>query len=1337
MQRVARKFNARSQRKSAPATAAAVGAFSIVGVARWLNTFDTPTGEEDELGYAEGISTDGQRAFGGVGFKHDGAGDNESSPIGAGEPYRKSRSHDEGQLGRLGDEHVKQVCKVPDPYPDLHQTASTETIDFAVAGAQAVTTKAKMLIGTAPERALQPVQCQLSPGLADKAPDKHRAEGLNTVHGAVDASSSEDGSGRISLPASVTPPKKSSRRHAICEKVEARSVGQAGLSRISPTPKSRHERQVSPSRSEDVVAAAVPQRRLIAADDTVAHVTCQTHHTESTGIGMKAATGYIQDQTTSSWDTSLKPSVTTPDQAPTSSKARLSTNEGHSWCLSTNAPSQLQSISNPETLILLESEPQIENTLRTEKVPSPICTTTLCHVESRQEAGPKATPILEASGTVGSKDSATSSIAKGQMQSDGIIPTQANLTSQTSLPRPRASDKDHLYQVSDLLEPQTPKRRNCTYRTSGRGTENTEKGIARPVFERKDLDIETKSEDIASSPHQAIESSPSSSIRQDSGSDLDEDRYGYDTPTTSPESSPSKPRPLAHRFPRLDRVIPQLDGDRGSTEDSPFLEGPAPPAYTRVCAEQDVQSTLKLLTHNEHSLARTGSPSSGSTIGTADETPLVTASPAKSSTAFPFPRQLTSKLSNLTKQRQPSALLSFCERNATPRQRRMMTGGLRTPDRFISSRPRTPTKDHLVKVRNVPGSSPLAGHVNHGSTEADPFAPPPRRSIRMAEQFATLRGPPPRPRDVGRSATILGMPSTLDQRSASEGAIWHVGGSIVTEGVASTTTGRGGRVTSSTSAPHYTADFLRKTSATEEEVKHSRRLALAMDLDRSPKILDHSSPPSRPSGSSTSPQYGGGRVWRDGAWQLEGPSSPTKARPRKAKDVPLIPFRVLNAPALRDDYYCSLLAYSPTASCLAVGLGPHVYLWSESKGTSRSNIPDSLTAPYASHVTSISFSSVEGGSAILAIGRADGKITLWSPLDRDPRFDSEQPSPISCVCFRPNPVRRQSVREPCMTVATEELLVGDEEGHVYLYAVEWPTQDQRDLFNWHGSMTLLARITCHSQQICGLAWSPDGEFFASGGNDNQLFLFEMKKILKPATRPRGDSTAIVNVHNGDDTSGNAPVTGQGEVLNITRGQERHVFTLNAAVKAIAFAPWQPSLIAAGGGSNDRCIHFFHTLSGAALATIDCHAQVTSLIWSEKRREIVATFGFAQPEHPYRVAVFTWPACRMAVGIPWYGEERALYAVSYPRGPVGGKEGKQSGDAGRVDAEGRPWYGRRTREEGCLVVATSDASIKFHEIWPEKVEGKKDSSNSPSGWLGGSQILEGECSLEMERKSAIR
>lgn len=389
-----------------------------------------------------------------------------------------------------------------------------------------------------------------------------------------------------------------------------------------------------------------------------------------------------------------------------------------------------------------------------------------------------------------------------------------------------------------------------------------------------------------------------------------------------------------------------------------------------------------------------------------------------------------------------------------------------------------------------------------------------------------------------------------------------------------------------------------------------------------------------------------------------------------------------------------------------------MYLWSESKGTTHTNIPDSLTSTHRSHVASLSFSSTAGGSSILAIGRADGRITLWSPRDSDPRFDSEQPAPASYVSFRPTVARRPSIRDPNVTVNTEELLVGDEIGNAYLYSIEWPDQDQRDLFDWHGSMTLLARLTCHSQQICGIAWSADGEFFATGGNDNQLFLFETRKILSIPPPCRRNGAPAVQVRNGRATAGRTAVMGQGVVLTVTPGQDKNVFALNAAVKAIAFAPWQPTLLAAGGGSNDRCIHFFHTLSGASLATIDCHAQVTSLVWSGKRKEIAATFGFAQPEHPYRVAVFAWPSCDMVVSIPWWGEERALYAIAYPGGPSG--------------------RGKREEEDGCVVIATSDASIKFHEVWPEK----KERPRRAAGVLG-SQILEDACSPEMEKSAGIR
>ncbi|KAK4555518.1 hypothetical protein LTR86_007270 [Recurvomyces mirabilis] len=653
-----------------------------------------------------------------------------------------------------------------------------------------------------------------------------------------------------------------------------------------------------------------------------------------------------------------------------------------------------------------------------------------------------------------------------------------------------------------------------------------------------------------------------------------------------------------------------------------------------------------------------------------------------------------------------------------------MAESMRSPDRFVPSRASTPTKDTLYLARAA-GASSSRRDALHPNL-ADPFAPAPRRSIRMAEQYATLRAPAPLPREIGRRGTAMIPTAKAGRRAVSDGAIWTVSGTMVTEGVPSTTNGRGGRVTSGSSAPHHIADFLRKPSSSEEERIHGRRLALAMDVNQESRMLVHSSPPSLrvDSGRSAQPS-GADRVWDDCHWSPSTPSTPTRRQTKPTKDIPIIPFRVLDAPALRDDFYCSLLAYCPTNHCLAVGLGPHVYLWSEAKDTTKPTIPDSLAAPFASHVTSLSFSSKAGGSAILAIGRADGRITLWSPLDRDPRFDSEQPAPVSNVCFRPTTVSRPSIRDPIVTAQTEELLVGDEVGNVYFYSIEWPDHDQRDLFDWHGGMTLLARFTCHSQQIYGIAWSPDGSFFASGGNDNQLFLFETKKItlryIASATRQRnrGDSDATVNVRSNAGT-----VEGQGAILTIAPEHASKVYSLNAAVKAIAFAPWQPSLVAAGGGSNDRCIHFLHTLSGASLATIDCHAQLTSLVFSEKKKEIAATFGFAQPEHPFRVAVFAWPSCKLVVGIPWFTEERALYAVAYPGRPTGREKAGKTGNEGKVGRDAR-----RTRKEGCLVVATSDASIKFHEIWADTpCDGER-------GTLGGSSILEGM--LDLERSGGIR
>lgn len=67
--------------------------------------------------------------------------------------------------------------------------------------------------------------------------------------------------------------------------------------------------------------------------------------------------------------------------------------------------------------------------------------------------------------------------------------------------------------------------------------------------------------------------------------------------------------------------------------------------------------------------------------------------------------------------------------------------------------------------------------------------------------------------------------------------------------------------------------------------------------------------------------------------------------------------------------------------------------------------------------------------------------------------------------------------------------------------------------------------------------------------------------------------------------------------------------------------------------------------------------------------------------------------------------RALYAVPYPAGPVDPTTTFRLGGSG---------------QEGCIVVASSDESVKFHEIWAE--DGR--TMVGGAGALCGSDILEG-------------
>lgn len=117
----------------------------------------------------------------------------------------------------------------------------------------------------------------------------------------------------------------------------------------------------------------------------------------------------------------------------------------------------------------------------------------------------------------------------------------------------------------------------------------------------------------------------------------------------------------------------------------------------------------------------------------------------------------------------------------------------------------------------------------------------------------------------------------------------------------------------------------------------------------------------------------------------------------------------------------------------------------------------------------------------------------------------------------------------------------------------------------------------HHQEVCGLKWSASGQQLASGGNDNLLHIWDR-------------STA----------SSNSPTQWLHRLEDHT-----------AAVKALAWCPFQGNLLASGGGGGDRCIKFWNTHTGACLNSVDTGSQVCSLLWNKNERELLSSHGFTQ------------------------------------------------------------------------------------------------------------------------------
>lgn len=172
----------------------------------------------------------------------------------------------------------------------------------------------------------------------------------------------------------------------------------------------------------------------------------------------------------------------------------------------------------------------------------------------------------------------------------------------------------------------------------------------------------------------------------------------------------------------------------------------------------------------------------------------------------------------------------------------------------------------------------------------------------------------------------------------------------------------------------------------------------------------------------------------------------------------------------------------------------------------------------------------------------------------------------------------------------------------------------------------VAELVSHTSEVCGLEWRSDGAQLATGGNDNLVNIWDSRSLSAP---------------------------------KFTKTNHR------AAVKALSWCPWQLNLLATGGGSYDRHIHFWNTTTGARTNSIDTGSQVTSLRWSNHYREIVSSSGF--PDNS--LSIWSYPTLVRNVEIPAH-ETRVLHSCLSPDGQM-------------------------------LATAAADESLKFWKIFERK------------------------------------
>ena len=250
----------------------------------------------------------------------------------------------------------------------------------------------------------------------------------------------------------------------------------------------------------------------------------------------------------------------------------------------------------------------------------------------------------------------------------------------------------------------------------------------------------------------------------------------------------------------------------------------------------------------------------------------------------------------------------------------------------------------------------------------------------------------------------------------------------------------------------------------------------------------------------------------------------------------------------------NLIDWSSTNN-LAVALNRDLYIWNPAT----KEISQLFSLDESNYISSVSW--IQKGN-ILAVGNSTNVVELWDVNKK--------------ICLRQ--MKSHTARVGCLAWNSHMVSSGSRSGQIHNHDVR--------IAKHH-----IATLRAHSQEVCGLKWNNDGRHLASGANDNLVGIWDL-------------------IGGGVGSSANSTMASASSTPNEVA--PLHILRDHlAAVKAVAWCPWQNNVLATGGGTLDKTIKLWNMYSGALLQSHDAKSQVSALLWSKNYKELISAHGFQQ------------------------------------------------------------------------------------------------------------------------------